>query len=194
MNLITWLTFSLLSLNTTRCSHRKWVYQFGTCHERCSHCQSLEGWRGKVNVLLKVCCSGSVCVRFYVSVCIQFAFVYDHKLRVIFSCLHERESWEIEMIFIILKNVVITHLPSYKLFLSPSITTSASHIISIKSLIILLKPFIIFSHTHEYLQVKLALKQALEMSESDRVDRMRRNLEFSSRLTTLNWYKFMRFV
>ena len=37
-------------------------------------------------------------------------------------------------------------------------------------------------------QVKVALSQALEMSETDRVDRMRRNLEFSSRLTTLNWF------
>lgn len=38
-------------------------------------------------------------------------------------------------------------------------------------------------------EVKIALKTALEMSEPDRVDRMRRNLEFSSRLTTLNWAK-----
>jgi trehalose 6-phosphate synthase/phosphatase len=38
-------------------------------------------------------------------------------------------------------------------------------------------------------EVKLALKQALIMSASDRVDRMRRNLEFSSRLTTINWAK-----
>lgn len=38
-------------------------------------------------------------------------------------------------------------------------------------------------------EVKLALKQALEMSAPDRVDRMRRNLEFSSRLTTINWAK-----
>mmetsp|Transcript_25483 Transcript_25483/g.24368 ORF Transcript_25483/g.24368 Transcript_25483/m.24368 type:complete len:1128 (+) Transcript_25483:151-3534(+) len=38
-------------------------------------------------------------------------------------------------------------------------------------------------------EVKNALKLALEMSPSDRIDRMRRNLEFSSRLTTQNWAK-----
>ena len=55
-----------------------------------------------------------------------------------------------------------------------------------------MKTFIYLFGVHGYWQVKLALKQALEMSESDRVDRMRRNLEFSSRLTTLNWYEKQR--
>jgi len=38
-------------------------------------------------------------------------------------------------------------------------------------------------------EMKVALKAALEMKDADRADRMRRNLEFSTRLTTLNWAK-----
>ena len=38
-------------------------------------------------------------------------------------------------------------------------------------------------------EMKVALKAALEMNDSDRADRMRRNLEFSTRLTTVNWAK-----
>ena len=37
------------------------------------------------------------------------------------------------------------------------------------------------------LQVKLALQRSLEMDDIERADRMRRNLEYSKRLTTANW-------
>jgi trehalose 6-phosphate synthase/phosphatase len=37
--------------------------------------------------------------------------------------------------------------------------------------------------------VKQAIKHSLEMSEAERADRSRRNLEFSTRLTTSNWAK-----
>merc|ERR1712188_216951 len=36
-------------------------------------------------------------------------------------------------------------------------------------------------------EVKGALRRVLEMGRSERADRMRRNLEFSTRLTTNNW-------
>lgn len=62
-----------------RCSYREWIYQFGTCDERSSHCQPLESWGGNVNVLLKICCSGSVCVKIYVSVCVRLAFVFNYE-------------------------------------------------------------------------------------------------------------------
>ena len=35
--------------------------------------------------------------------------------------------------------------------------------------------------------IRTALRRALEMGRSERADRMRRNLEFSTRLTTSNW-------
>jgi trehalose 6-phosphate synthase/phosphatase len=38
-------------------------------------------------------------------------------------------------------------------------------------------------------EMKIALRAALEMKDNDRADRMRRNLEFSTRLTTVNWAK-----
>lgn len=37
------------------------------------------------------------------------------------------------------------------------------------------------------IEVKQALQHALVMGDSERADRCRRNLEFSTRLTTTNW-------